>query len=73
MSSIISGHMEGPHMRNDWTDWIFPILVCIVFPATLPMMLLAVLVLSVANAMKKTLGDEYEDQTCSPESFHMPR
>lgn len=60
-------------MRRDWTDWIFPTLVCIVFPVIIPGMLLAVIVLSVTNAMKKTPGDEYEDEKCSPESFHMPR
>ena len=46
-------------MKSRWTDWVFTAVVCIVLPPVLPMMLLAVLVLSVTNAFKRTPGDEY--------------
>ena len=46
-------------MKSRWTDWVVTVVVCIVFPPVLPMMLLAVLVLSVTNAFKRTPGDEY--------------
>ena len=46
-------------MKSRWTDWVITTVVCIVFPPILPMMLLAVLVLSVSNAFKRTPGDDY--------------
>ena len=54
-----SGHEEGFQMKSRWKDWVVTAVVCIVFPPVLPMMLLAVLVLSVTNAFKRTPGDDY--------------
>ena len=41
-----------------WSKWIFPALVCIVFPVMIPLMLLALLTLSVSVAMKTTPSEE---------------
>ena len=46
-------------MKSRWTDWVVTAVVCIVFPPILPMMLLAVLGLSVSNGFKRTPGDDY--------------
>ena len=43
-------------MKDNWTGWIIPIVVCIVFPVVLPMTILAALILSVSNAFKKEGG-----------------
>ena len=59
-------------MKSRWKDWVVAAVVCIVFPPVLPMMLLAVLVLCVTNAFKRTPGDEYVGRQWSPTSFHMP-
>ena len=47
-------------MKDNWTGWIIPITVCIVFPVVLPMTILAALVLSVSNALKKEGGSTDE-------------
>jgi len=41
-----------------WNRYIFPALVCVVFPVIIPLMLCAVLILSISNAMKTEVSDE---------------
>ena len=41
-----------------WNKYIFPALVCIVFPVMLPVMVCAVLALSIGNAMRTEVKDE---------------
>jgi len=43
-------------MKDNHSDWVIPIVVCIVLPVVLPMTILAALVLSVSNAFKKEGG-----------------
>ena len=43
-------------MKDNHSDWVIPIVICIVFPVVLPMTILAALVLSVSNAFKKEGG-----------------
>ena len=43
-------------MKDNWTDWIIPAVVCVVFPIVIPMVLLAVLVLSISNGFKREGG-----------------
>ena len=41
-----------------WSRYVFPALVCVVFPVVIPVMLIALLVLSVSNATKVEVKDE---------------
>jgi hypothetical protein len=41
-----------------WNRYIFPALVCVVFPVIIPLMVCAVLVLSISNATKTEVSDE---------------
>lgn len=42
-----------------WSKWILPALVCTVLPVMIPLMLLAVLTLSVSAAMHTTPREEF--------------
>jgi len=41
-----------------WSKYVFPALICIVFPVIIPVILCAVLVISISNAIKKEYKDE---------------
>jgi hypothetical protein len=41
-----------------WSKYVFPALICIVFPVIIPVILCAVLVISISNAIKKEPQDE---------------
>jgi len=41
-----------------WSKYVLPALICIVFPVIIPVMICAVLVISISNAIKKESQDE---------------
>lgn len=41
-----------------WSKYVLPALICIVFPVIIPVMVCAVLVISISNAMKKEYKEE---------------
>ena len=41
-----------------WSKYVLPALICIVFPVIIPVVICAVLVISISNAVKKESKDE---------------